>query len=188
MAVQVPDARSGVFVTRATTGWTLDELGQNAPLSMWELAPLLDPPFEIQGCYLLTHEQAMSRLPAGHRMYRSVMNGVGPLAWNRHWLLVPLAGRDGELSGVIWVDDPEDRLLPGLEVLQALRVFANQAAAAIDAAIHFEEVRYLAEHDVLTRLLNRHAFTRRLAVEMPARAAITGPSRWCCATSTASSG
>ena len=51
------------------------------------------------------------------------------------------------------------------DVLQALRVFANQATAALDSATHFEEMRFLAEHDPLTRLLNRRAFTRRLAIE-----------------------
>src|SRR4029078_9618982 len=37
--------------------------------------------------------------------------------------------------------------------------------AAIDAANDFEEVRYMAEHDSLTRLFNRRSFTRRLAGE-----------------------
>ena len=66
---------------------------------------------------------------------------------------------------MIWVDDPADRLLPGRDVLQALRVFANQATAAMTRPRHFEEMRYLAEHDPLTRLLNRRAFTRRLGIE-----------------------
>jgi diguanylate cyclase (GGDEF)-like protein len=166
VAIQLPHPGTGVFTTRSTTGWTLDELGQNAPLAMWELAPLLDPPFEIEGCYLLTHEQAMSRLPAGHRMYRSVMNGRGPWAWDRHWLVVPLLDRDGKVIGVIWADDPDDRLVPSRQLMQALRVFANQATAALDSAGRFEEVRFLAEHDTLTRLLNRHAFALRLELEM----------------------
>jgi len=133
---------------------------------MWELAPLLDPPFEIEGCYLLTYEQALSRLPAGHRMYRSVMNGRGPWAWDRHWLVVPLLDREGKVIAVIWADDPDDRLVPSRQLMQALRVFANQATAALDSAGRLEEVRFLAEHDPLTRLLNRHAFAARLETEM----------------------
>ena len=166
VSIQLPDTGSGVFATRATSGWTLDELAQNAPLSMWELAPLLDPPFEIEGCYLLTYEQAMLRLPAGHRMYRSVMNGRGPWAWDRHWLVVPLLDREGKVIAVIWADDPENRLVPSRQLMQALRVFANQATAALDSAGRLEEVRFLAEHDPLTRLLNRHAFADRLESEM----------------------
>jgi diguanylate cyclase (GGDEF)-like protein len=166
VAIQLPEPGTNVFTTRATKGWTLEELNQNAPLSMWELAPLLDPPFEIEGCFLLSHEQAMSRLPAGHRMYRSVMNGRGPWAWDRHWLVVPLVDRDGKVIAVIWADDPGNRLVPSRQLMQALRVFANQATAALDAAGRFEEVRFLAEHDPLTRLFNRHAFGLRLETEL----------------------
>jgi diguanylate cyclase (GGDEF)-like protein len=44
-------------------------------------------------------------------------------------------------------------------------VFANQATAALDSASRFEEMRFLAEHDPLTRLFNRRAFNHRLRVE-----------------------
>jgi diguanylate cyclase (GGDEF)-like protein len=73
--------------------------------------------------------------------------------------------RGGEVIGMIWADDPRDRLLPSTEILQALRVFANQATAALDSAGRFEEMRFLAEHDPLTRLYNRRAFNHRLRVE-----------------------
>ena len=163
--IQLPDTASGVF-TRArrpagrSTSWperTALDVGARAAL---------DPPFEIEGCFLLTYEQAMSRLPAGHRMYRSVMNGRGPWAWDRHWLVVPLLDREARVIAVIWADDPEDRLVPSRQLMQALRVFANQATAALDSAGRLEEVRFLAEHDPLTRLLNRHAFADRLEMEM----------------------
>ena len=64
---------------------------------------------------------------------------------------------------MIWVDDPQNRLVPGPRTLQALRVFANQASTALDAAAQFEEMRFLADHDPLTRLLNRRAFSERLS-------------------------
>src|SRR5262249_19242663 len=64
--------------------------------------------------------------------------------------------------GVIWADEPEDRLLPGEERLQALRIFANQAASALTLAVRFEQMRYLADHDPLTHLPNRRAFIRQL--------------------------
>jgi diguanylate cyclase (GGDEF)-like protein len=99
-------------------------------------------------------------------MRRSELNGRGPHAWDRHWLAVPMYGRDGEVIGLIWADDPRSRLLPSTELLQALRVFANQATAALDSASRFEEMRYLAEHDPLTRLYNRRAFNHRLRMEV----------------------
>ena len=55
--------------------------------------------------------------------------------------------------------------MPGSRTLQALRVFANQATTALDAAAQFEEMRFLADHDPLTRLLNRRVFGDRLISE-----------------------
>ena len=68
--------------------------------------------------------------------------------------------------GAIWADDPTDRLIPSERKLQALRVFANQATTALDTAAQFEEMQFLAEHDPLTRLLNRRAFNDRLEQEV----------------------
>jgi diguanylate cyclase (GGDEF)-like protein len=90
------------------------------------------------------------------------MNGSGPRAWKHHWLVVPLYDEEGGVIGVICADEPEDRLLPPTDRLQALRVFANQAATALAAARQFERVRFLADHDALTNLLNRRAFVRDL--------------------------
>ena len=68
--------------------------------------------------------------------------------------------------GFIWADDPEDRLIPSAERLQALRVFANQATPALYAAEQFEQMRFLADHDPLTNLLNRRSFVQHLDAEV----------------------
>ena len=164
--LELPDPVTGVFESRASHGWQPEQLAENSPVSLWELAPLLDPPFEIEGCYLLPEHEALARLPAGHTAFRSRMNGSGPWAWDHHYLAVPLHDREGQVIGLIWSDDPADRLLPTRPMLQALRVFANQAAAALDSAGRFQEMRFLAEHDPLTRLLNRRAFTSRVQAEI----------------------
>ena len=91
--------------------------------------------------------------------------GRGPHAWSHHWLIVPLV--EGERRvGVIWVDDPRDRLLPTGARLQALRLFANQAAAALRTVDQTVRLRHEATHDTLTGLPNRRAFRRHLAREM----------------------
>jgi diguanylate cyclase (GGDEF)-like protein len=72
--------------------------------------------------------------------------------------------------GMIWVDDPRDRLLPTRARLQALRLFANQAVAALRAADQTVRLRHEATHDPLTGLPNRRAFRHRLAREIEAEA------------------
>ena len=71
---------------------------------------------------------------------------------------MPLYDRDSSFLGLIWADEPEDRLLPTPERLQALRAFANQAAAAVESAGQLAGMRHLAEHDPLAGLRNRRGF------------------------------
>jgi diguanylate cyclase (GGDEF)-like protein len=77
--------------------------------------------------------------------------------------------------GFIWADDPEDRLVPAAERLQALRVFANQATTALYAAEQFEQMRFLADHDPLTNLLNRRSFVQHLDAEVARSRRYTRP-------------
>jgi diguanylate cyclase (GGDEF)-like protein len=160
------DPQTGAVVPHATAGWPLAELQARVFVTVAELEPLLDDRFLREGCYLLTHEEARSRLGTDVDVYPSQLNGRGPWAWNRHWLIVPLKDGDGALLGVIWVDNPHDRLLPSPDRLQALRIFANAAAAALVSGRHLGELRFLAHHDPLTRLLNRRAFMNRLEGEV----------------------
>ncbi|HET9224833.1 MAG TPA: GAF domain-containing protein, partial [Roseiflexaceae bacterium] len=49
-------------------------------------------------------------------------------------LMIPVVGHDGEVLGVLSVDDPWDRQRPSLTTIQGLEIFASQAAAAIENA------------------------------------------------------
>lgn len=162
ISIELAHPTHGGFVPRASAGW-----GSAGPpasgLTPESIAPLLDPDYEIEGCYLLPFDVATSR--GTKSRYASTLNGSGPRAWNRHWLVVPLRDRDGTLQGFLWPDDPGDRLLPTREKMQALRLFANQAGTALESAARFEEMRFLADHDPLTRLPNRRAFVRQLEEE-----------------------
>ncbi|HET7352854.1 MAG TPA: sensor domain-containing diguanylate cyclase [Gaiellaceae bacterium] len=160
------DPTTGAVVPQATAGWLLGELQARVLVTVAELEPLLDDRFLREGCYLLTNEEARSRLSSDADVYPSQLNGRGPWAWNRHWLIVPLKDGEGALLGVIWVDNPSDRLLPSPDRLQALRIFANAAAAALVSGRQLGELRFLAHHDPLTRLLNRRAFMTRLDGEV----------------------
>jgi diguanylate cyclase (GGDEF)-like protein len=160
------DPESGAVVPHASAGWHLEELLQREIPTLTQIEPLLDDACLREGCYLLTHEEARARLASDVDVYPSQLNGRGPWAWNRHWLIVPLRDGSGALLGVIWVDNPSDRLVPSADRLQALRIFANDAAAALVSGRHLGELRFLADHDPLTRLLNRRAFVNRLEGEV----------------------
>ncbi len=149
----------------AAVGWNRETV-VTAPVYLPELLPLFDPLFEVEGCYLVPNDEAERRVPREKLSYASKLNGRGPHAWNRHWLLVPLRDADDAIIGILSADEPVDRLLPSGEKLQALRIFANQAAAAIVSAERVRELSFLADHDPLTRLLNRRAFVERLEAEV----------------------
>jgi diguanylate cyclase (GGDEF)-like protein len=165
VAIELVEPATGRLQAQAAVGWRLGDETLSAPVTLAELAPLFDPEFEVEGCFLLPNDEARRRFSADVFVYRSRLNGRGPWAWNRHWLVVPLVDRDGATIGVIWADEPEDRLLPPRERLQALRLFANQAATAVALVDHVHELRFLADHDPLTRLLNRRVFMERLDAE-----------------------
>lgn len=155
------DPESGLLRPRAAVGWSVEA----PPVPYADASVLLDPAFEVEGCYLLPSEEASRRLQR-KPLYVSELNGTGPRAWNHHWLLVPLHDENGDVIGILSADEPDDRLLPPPERLQALRVFANQAATAVLASQYVNELRFLADHDPLTRLLNRRAFVERLGGEV----------------------
>lgn len=151
------------LVPWATVGWSEEELEQLPAVPVEAILPLLDPAHDREGCALLEREPAHALVPERMRgMYSSVMNGSGPLAWRNHWLLVGLHDRDGVVNGIIWVDDPADRLLPTTERLQALRALANQAISAVESARQLEHLSHLAAHDPLTGLRNRRDFEARV--------------------------
>ena len=171
--VQLRAEDSDLLVSAAGVGIETDDVSTRFVLHDADLERLLDPAFETQGCYLLPLEQAKRRVPSYHDTFPSVANGRGPAAWDRHWLVVPLVDRTGARLGAVFADDPTDRLLPTRERLQALRLFANQATSALESSAQYETMRYLADRDPLTKLLNRRAFVRRLE-DAAGRARLSG--------------
>jgi diguanylate cyclase (GGDEF)-like protein len=166
VSIELVDTATGLLRSRAWSGWEADDPAVLRAVPFDPMRALFDPEFAVAGCYLLPSEAGRARIDADHVKYSSRRNGRGPHAWNHHWLLVPLYDRNGEEMGFIWADDPEDRLIPSAERLQALRVFANQATTALYAAEQFEQMRFLADHDPLTNLLNRRSFVQHLDAEV----------------------
>jgi diguanylate cyclase (GGDEF)-like protein len=175
VSIELVDLETGLLRSRASSGWEPDDPAVLRAVPFDPMRALFDPAFEVSGCYLVPNDEARARIDADHIKYSSQRNGRGPQAWNHHWLLVPLHDRNGAEMGFIWADDPEDRLVPSAERLQALRVFANQATTALYAAEQFEQMRFLADHDPLTNLLNRRSFVQRLDAEVARSRRYTRP-------------
>jgi diguanylate cyclase (GGDEF)-like protein len=160
--IQLVEPGSGRLRPVAAAGFEDDEVEASGVLHLDRISRLFEPQFDIAGCYFVPQEEAARRVGASQVVYRSMMNGRGPHAWNHHWLVVPLRDENGDVRGVLWADEPHSRLLPSEHVLQALRIFANHAMEALAVATQLEETRFLADHDPLTRLLNRRALLREL--------------------------
>jgi diguanylate cyclase (GGDEF)-like protein len=166
VGLDLVDPRTRLLETRAGVGLSRGETAGAEPLRLEVVLRLLEPQFEVAGCFLVPGDEAFLRVGRDRSEHTSRNNGRGPHAWNRHWLAVPLYDRTHEVIGVIWADEPEDRLLPSAARLQTLRLFANQATTALLQARQFEQMRFLADHDPLTDLLNRRAFVRALESEV----------------------
>src|SRR5919204_104861 len=175
VSIELVDVETGLLRSRASSGWAADDPAVLRAVPFDPMRALFDPEFEVSGCYLVPNEAARARIEVEYIKYSSQSNGRGPHAWNHHWLLVPLYERNGEAMGFIWADDPVDRLVPAAERLQALRVFANQATTALYAAEQFEQMRFLADHEPLTNLLNRRSFVQRLDAEVARSRRYTRP-------------
>jgi diguanylate cyclase (GGDEF)-like protein len=162
VVVYLHDRDTDALTAAASAGFDLEGPQLQLPFGLSDLRRLFDERYETEGCYLVPLAEAEAVMPHLEGMYHSASNGRGPWAWHRHWLAVPLLDRAGSCRGVVFADDPADRLLPTRERLQALRLFANQATVALESVAQYEAQRYFAEHDALTGLRNRHSFMREL--------------------------
>jgi PAS domain S-box-containing protein len=134
VVVELADRERDRYVPLAAVGTTLDREELELDTDIAGLDAVFDGQFEVEGCYLLSREQALAHVGVEPTSFRSSRNGTSAQAWDRHWLVVPLVDLSGERLGFIWVDDPEDCLLPSRPKLQALRMFANQAAMTLESA------------------------------------------------------
>lgn len=104
---------------------------------------LFQEEYRISNSYFLPHEKPAPGLEQLHT-YAPMRpeTPVGEGQWHpEDMLLVPLRGATGQVVGLISVDDPRDRMRPSRQVVEALEIFAGQAALAIENAMLLQEAR-----------------------------------------------
>ncbi len=112
-----------------------DQMKQNRP-PLKSLEVVMHDEFRLSHSYYVPAEQ--------QARWRGVMDAYDlaqgdmtrqPGRWHpQDMLLIPLIGPSGRLLGMISVDEPRDGRVPDLATVEALEVFAAQAAVAIENA------------------------------------------------------
>ena len=164
--VYLHDRATGLLHARAAVGLAAadnDRL-RTSPVSFEMFRYLMQPEMRISRSYLFDHRY--------HRVPQEVdaALSIPPLApdWQEgQWhpedsLTMPLEDRDGRCVGIISVDRPHDRGFPSFARIQALEIFADHCAIAIEHAALYRDMQVLAQTDSLTGLPNRSVLRERL--------------------------
>ncbi|MCX7680457.1 MAG: GAF domain-containing protein [Anaerolineae bacterium] len=111
------------------------------------LADVMTSEFRISQSYYIPAEH-QARWRGRISVYEAVDGDVRrePGRWHPHdLLLVPLIGPGGDIQGLLSVDQPVNGRIPDLETIEALEIFASQAALAIENARLMETLERRAE-------------------------------------------
>lgn len=111
------------------------------------LADVMTSEFRISQSYYIPAEH-QARWRGRISVYEPPAEDVRrePGRWHPHdLLLVPLIGPGGDIQGLLSVDQPVDGRIPDLETIEALEIFAAQAALAIENARLMETLERRAE-------------------------------------------
>jgi PAS domain S-box-containing protein len=125
-------------------------LGQVQPPSEWE--PLLDARFLQRGAYFITAGELDWDAVGGTTYTPDLVVSDDPTAWHPDdALFMPMRGPDGELLGILSVDEPLSGRRPSGDEIDVLVAVCEHAALAVQAAQ--EAARAQANRDALERLL-----------------------------------
>lgn len=147
--VSLVDEAREVLVRSAQSGLpaaVFEEMQATTP-PLNQARGLMQDAFRISNSYFLPAEGSAD-LTADLPTYQALTKaaGAGPRAWNpEDLLLVPLYGSRGRLLGLMSVDEPRSGSRPDLATIEALEIFANQAAFSVENYRLVEQIRQEAE-------------------------------------------
>ncbi|GAB1470677.1 GAF domain-containing protein [Chloroflexota bacterium] len=111
---------------------------------MSSVQQLMRPEFKISHSYLIPADQTPVIPPDVHRITLEVSSPTveNVDAWHpEDFLLIPLENSEGELIGLISLDDPSDGLRPDKAAIESLEVFSSQATLLISNSLRQTELR-----------------------------------------------
>ncbi|HEY5386742.1 MAG TPA: diguanylate cyclase, partial [Thermoleophilia bacterium] len=168
-ALYLLDEEADVYRTRAALGGDPDynQVLFARPIPGRIVRDVLRDEFRQGSVYLVDHtryswtEEELFFFPPGD------LPDLGPGHFHADdALFAPLRDHDEHLIALFDLYDPEDGLLPTPEALQALEVFANVTASAIENAGYEAELEQRAVTDGLTGLFNHRQFQETLQGEV----------------------
>jgi diguanylate cyclase (GGDEF)-like protein len=131
-------------------------LGTSVPSRLMDV--LFQPRFQRNGCYLILAGELDWDAEFDAPMFTPP---IAPSSDPRRWdaddaLVLPLRARDGELLGIMWLDEPLDGLRPSDAQLRLASLIGLHAAHAIEeatAAVRAHEHRLALSHLLATSLM-----------------------------------
>lgn len=161
------DPRQQTFVRRAHAG--MDDVWedmQKRHVPADEIERLMNPEFRISNSYFVPHTAVRQ---SEHDFFlRAEENTHHTPAeyWHQNdVLLVPLTSSE-QVLGYLTVRDPQDQLVPTLENVQTLELFATQAVRTLQSAHQHAEIKRLTIIDSLTAAYNHRYFQEVLSREI----------------------
>jgi diguanylate cyclase (GGDEF)-like protein len=160
------ESSENVFERRAQLGF--DDALPGAPprrVPRDEIARWFGERYRVSKSYFVSHLDRQESLDDSGKVDRRRRSAT-PGAWHPDDLLfVPLTAGD-QLVGVLQVDQPRSGLVPRLEDVQTLEIFANQAVTALQSARAYETTRQMSVRDSLTEAFNHRYFQETLSREL----------------------
>lgn len=132
---------------------------RSTPVTVSEFAPAMRPEMLVSRSYLFDHRRFTIPSELEAKLNTPIVDQERSEGqWHPDGMLtVPLVDPQGELLGLISIDEPVDGLMPDRAHVQALEFFADQCAVAVSQARRYEAIQNEAMTDSLTGLANRRA-------------------------------
>ncbi len=137
--VRLFDPVSGAALCRAVYGVDWESMQPPTPPDF--IASLMSAENRISRSYMMRiHQESFHDPEIKPYLYNLPGGPSRGSEWTpEHALIVPLETREHGLIGIISIDEPLDGKIPSIDTIQALEIFANLAATAIDNARLLEE-------------------------------------------------